>query len=68
MEKKQTMTPEKSYADYVWREPDEEKEVGLVNAWVYDEAQDILCDHDYARSVAELAPNIRFCCFCGEKL
>ena len=39
-----------------------DKEVGLVHA------QDIPCDHDYARSVAELAPNIRFCCFCGEKL
>ena len=45
-----------------------DKEVGLVNAWVYDETQDIPCDHDYARSVAELAPNIKFCCFCGEKL
>ena len=45
-----------------------DKEVGLVRAWVYDEAQDIPCDHDYARSVAELAPNIKFCCFCGEKL
>ena len=53
-----------------------DKEVGLktttfpetTNTWQYHQDRDISCDHDYARSVAELAPNIRFCCFCGEKL
>ena len=65
MEKKQAMTPEESYADYVWREANEEKEVKCNHHGVDSGGTDY---YGTSNPPQEWDWNYSYCPKCGEKL